>query len=56
VNFLHIDIDELASEIPEIAGVRGVPTFMFYKGSVKVSEFSGADREKLQSHVKEIAQ
>jgi len=55
VAFLHIDIDEMAGSIPELVNVRGVPTFAFYRRGNKVTEFSGADKNRLEAGVKAIA-
>lgn len=40
VIFAHVDIDELNTH-PLVKEIQGVPTFQFYKGGSKVSEFSG---------------
>ena len=48
--FVKVDVDE-AGDISEHCGIRAMPTFQFFKGGNKVSEFSGADESKLKSTV-----
>eukprot|EP00292_Cryptomonas_paramecium_P028189 CAMPEP_0113669076 /NCGR_PEP_ID=MMETSP0038_2-20120614/4366_1 /TAXON_ID=2898 /ORGANISM="Cryptomonas paramecium" /LENGTH=61 /DNA_ID=CAMNT_0000584913 /DNA_START=298 /DNA_END=483 /DNA_ORIENTATION=+ /assembly_acc=CAM_ASM_000170 len=51
VVFVKVDVDA-NEETAAACGVSCMPTFQFYKGGVKVSEFSGADESKLRDAVK----
>ena len=50
VIFLQVDIDHNA-ELAEKCNIRSMPTFIFYKNGVKVSEFSGANLERLEETI-----
>mmetsp|Transcript_29131 Transcript_29131/g.45272 ORF Transcript_29131/g.45272 Transcript_29131/m.45272 type:complete len:106 (+) Transcript_29131:112-429(+) len=50
VTFIKVDVDE-AEEIAAQAGVRAMPTFMFYKDGKKVADFAGANVSLLKDHV-----
>jgi len=50
VVFVHVDVDELNS-LPEGADVSGVPTFKYFKNAAKITQFSGANAEKIESNV-----
>ena len=47
VVFVKVDTDKNRS-IASNAGVKALPTFMLYKNNVKLTEFSGADMQKLE--------
>nr|XP_023654104.1 thioredoxin [Paramormyrops kingsleyae] len=51
VVFLKVDVDE-AQDVASSCGVSCMPTFQFYKNGVKIGEFSGADKNKLEEMVK----
>eukprot|EP01125_Pyxidicula_operculata_P022851 TRINITY_DN9626_c0_g1_i1.p2 TRINITY_DN9626_c0_g1~~TRINITY_DN9626_c0_g1_i1.p2 ORF type:complete len:105 (-),score=26.76 TRINITY_DN9626_c0_g1_i1:66-380(-) len=50
VVFVHVDIDELSSH-PLVGKVSGVPHFQVYKNKALVTEFSGANENKLNQVV-----
>lgn len=49
VTFLHIDVDKVRPS--DAANVSSIPTFLFFKKSQIVHEFSGADPSELQASV-----
>jgi len=49
--FLKVDIDE-AEELSESVGIKCLPTFQIYKNGEKIEEINGADKEKLESAIK----
>jgi thioredoxin len=48
VIFLKVNTDK-NREIAANAGVRALPTFMLFKNNMKLTEFSGADMQKLEN-------
>ena len=50
VTFIHVDVDELGS-LEDASDVSGVPTFKFFKGGKLLSEFSGANQDKLKQTI-----
>jgi thioredoxin 1 len=50
VIFVKVDVDD-AEDIARECGIRSMPTFQFYKGGKKVSEFSGADVNRIKTVV-----
>jgi len=48
VIFLKVDVDKQRN-VAAKCGVRAMPTFMLYKNNTKLTEFSGADMNKLES-------
>ena len=53
VVFAKVDIDVL-SGVAQRYDVQGVPTFAFLKQGKVIKSFSGADKNKLAAHVKEL--
>ncbi|XP_077201402.1 thioredoxin-like [Paroedura picta] len=51
VLFIEIDVDD-AQDVAAHCDVKCMPTFQFYKNNVKVHEFSGANKEKLEETIK----
>jgi len=47
VVFLKVDVDKHRG-IASSSGVKAMPTFMLYKNNTKITEFSGADMNKLE--------
>mmetsp|Transcript_13563 Transcript_13563/g.41013 ORF Transcript_13563/g.41013 Transcript_13563/m.41013 type:complete len:164 (-) Transcript_13563:489-980(-) len=47
---VDIDNDAIAATVGA-AGVTGVPTFTFLRGTQRIAQFSGADRNALKNHV-----
>ncbi|CAL1694096.1 unnamed protein product [Somion occarium] len=54
VNFLKCDVDK-AKDVAAHYGVTAMPTFVFLKGSTKVDQVRGADRNALQATVEKWA-
>ena len=52
IEFVKIDVDELEDVAGE-CGISAMPTFQVYSNGVKVSEMTGADKDKLSALVKE---
>uniref|UniRef100_A0A3B3ZWT3 Thioredoxin n=1 Tax=Periophthalmus magnuspinnatus TaxID=409849 RepID=A0A3B3ZWT3_9GOBI len=48
--FLKVDVDE-ATELSEECGIRSMPTFQFYKNGKMVTQFSGANADKLKETI-----
>ncbi|XP_007499018.2 thioredoxin-like [Monodelphis domestica] len=53
VVFVEVDVDD-CQDIAAECEVKCMPTFQFYKNGVKVGEFSGANKEKLESTINEL--
>ena len=53
VVFIHVDVDTL-EDLPDGADVRGVPTFKFFKAGKQLDTFSGANKDKLESNIKQF--
>jgi thioredoxin 1 len=53
VMFLKVDVDEV-EEVATEYGVSAMPTFMFFKKSQKLEEFSGANENKLKEVVNKL--
>ena len=52
VEFVKIDVDELEDVAAE-CGISAMPTLQVYSNGVKVSEMTGADKDKLSALVKD---
>jgi len=52
IKVVKVDVDE-AEDVAAQCGIRCMPTFQFYKNSKKVTEFSGANAEKLKTTITE---
>jgi len=52
IEFVKIDVDELEDVAGE-CGISAMPTFQVYSNGVKVSEMTGADKEKLAALCKD---
>lgn len=50
VIFLKVDVDD-CEEVASTYGISCMPTFMFFKKTEKVAEFSGANADKLRELV-----
>ena len=50
VVFVKVDVDENA-ETAEFCGIEVMPTFQFFKGSVKVDELVGASEQALKDKI-----
>mmetsp|Transcript_24608 Transcript_24608/g.42348 ORF Transcript_24608/g.42348 Transcript_24608/m.42348 type:complete len:111 (-) Transcript_24608:359-691(-) len=50
VTFVKVDVDEL-SEIAEQYGVSAMPTFTFIRKGSKVTDFAGANKDKLKQYI-----
>merc|ERR1712038_1254118 len=48
--FVKVDVDD-ANDVASECGISAMPTFQFFKGGVKVAEFSGASENKLKEFV-----
>jgi len=55
VAFGKIDIDENQDAAMEYQ-ISSVPTFVFFNGKVKHGQFSGADKDQLESVIKDLDQ
>ncbi|XP_001509068.1 thioredoxin-like [Ornithorhynchus anatinus] len=53
VVFLEVDVDD-CQDVASQCEVKCMPTFQFYKNGKKVSEFSGANKEKLEATINEL--
>ena len=53
VIFVKIDVDQ-AADAASAAGISAMPTFQFFKGGSKISEFKGADESKLISTIESL--
>ena len=51
--FAKVDVDD-GDEIAEVAGIRSMPTFQFYKLGEKVAEVQGADEAALRTQLSEL--
>ncbi|XP_067037332.1 thioredoxin-like protein 1 [Acropora muricata] len=49
--FLKIDVDQ-CEDIAAAHKISAMPTFLFFKGKVKVDEMTGADEKKLEEKIK----
>ena len=54
VKFIEVEIGE-AQDLAQENEIRGVPTFASFKNGKKNGSFSGANKEKLQTTIKELA-
>jgi thioredoxin 1 len=50
ISFIKIDVDQLADTAQNYR-IQSVPTFMFFKGQEKMSEFPGADEGNLKKQL-----
>jgi len=50
VDFIKVDVDKLA-DVAEANGISAMPTFLFFKGGVKVSEVVGASVQKIKDAI-----
>merc|ERR1719440_1538538 len=48
VDFCKVDVDD-NQETAAQCGIRSMPTFKFFRNSVQVAEFSGADENRLRA-------
>ncbi|KAM9335445.1 thioredoxin-like [Symphorus nematophorus] len=53
VVFLKVDVDE-AEDVSVHCGIQCMPTFQFYKNGEKVTDFSGANKDKLLENLKAL--
>lgn len=53
VLFVKVDVDQHSQQAAE-AGIQAMPTFQFVKDSKVVSEFAGADTERLKQFVEKF--
>ena len=51
--YVKVDVDHLP-ELTEQAGVRGMPTFIFFKESKQIEAFAGADAKKLKLTIESL--
>ncbi|XP_063085313.1 thioredoxin-like [Cavia porcellus] len=51
--FLEVDVDD-CQDVAAECEVKYMPTFQFFKKGKKVSEFSGANKEKLEATINEL--
>ncbi|KAF9454155.1 thioredoxin-domain-containing protein [Macrolepiota fuliginosa MF-IS2] len=54
VNFLKCDVDA-ARDVASLYSVSAMPTFIFLKGSTKIDQVKGADRNALESTLRKHA-
>jgi len=47
VVFVHVDLDQFKNVLRDLANLRSVPTFLFFKNKQLVSQFSGANQQQL---------
>mmetsp|Transcript_14070 Transcript_14070/g.37858 ORF Transcript_14070/g.37858 Transcript_14070/m.37858 type:complete len:106 (-) Transcript_14070:471-788(-) len=50
---VKVDVDE-NSETAEACGITAMPTFQFFKNGSKISEFKGANGDKLKDTIKSL--
>ena len=50
---IKVDVDE-AADIAQDCGISAMPTFQFYKHSERVSEFAGADPNRLKAKIADL--
>ena len=50
---IKVDVDE-AADIAQDCGISAMPTFQFYKNSERVSEFAGADPNRLKATIADL--
>ena len=50
---IKVDVDE-AADIAQDCGISAMPTFQFYKHSERVSEFAGADPNRLKATIADL--
>ena len=53
LTFAKIDVDDVQEAAVENS-IRSVPTFMFFNGEDKMSEFAGADQDMLVKNLSEL--
>ncbi|XP_063042302.1 thioredoxin-like [Engraulis encrasicolus] len=53
VVFLKVDVDE-AQDVSAHCDIKCMPTFQFYRNGEKISDFSGANKDKLEETVKSL--
>ncbi|XP_048194798.1 thioredoxin [Perognathus longimembris pacificus] len=53
VMFLEVDVDD-CQDVAADCEVKCMPTFQFFKKGEKVGEFSGANKEKLETTINEL--
>jgi len=51
--FVHVDVDE-CDEVASDAGVKALPTFVFYNNTTELTRIQGADQSKLEAKIKEL--
>ena len=49
-SFMEVDIEKFR-KVPDVATVRSIPTFKFFKNGVELASFSGASKDKLSGHI-----
>ena len=49
-SFMEVDIEKFR-KLPDVATVRSIPTFKFFKNGVELTSFSGASKDKLSGHI-----
>ena len=53
VKFIHVDVDEASDSMSnELENVSGVPHFELFHNGVRISQFSGANMNKIKESVK----
>ena len=50
---IKVDVDE-AADIAQDCGISAMPTFQFYKNAERVSEFAGADPNRLKATIADL--
>ncbi|ODM94116.1 Thioredoxin [Orchesella cincta] len=51
--FIHVDVDE-CDEVAREAGVKALPTFVFYNNTTELVRIQGADQAKLEAKIVEL--